>query len=193
MILDISFVVCGRRTRSCKRSREGNVILQPSVNDTTAWLAPELAVKELGNVLPRLFDFMVMVPAEEHIHFSKIDLVNGYWYMVIEPKAGWNFTYVMPMAPGTTPTQLVISRALQMGWNESPAYFCAMTELVHDVAQAWIDQGSHKPQHPMESFTTLAKPACQQSSIGPAYQMLAVYVDAFLLAIVENAQGTLLK
>jgi hypothetical protein len=54
------------------------VILQASVNDTTVRLAPEEPVKELGKVLPRLLDFMATVPAEEHIHFSKMDLADGY-------------------------------------------------------------------------------------------------------------------
>jgi hypothetical protein len=95
------------------------VILQASVNDTTVRLAPEEPVKELGKVLPRLLDFMATVPEEEHIHFSKMDLADGYWRMVVEPESQWNFAYVMPSDPGT-PTRLVVPSALQMGWNESP-------------------------------------------------------------------------
>jgi hypothetical protein len=30
--------------------------------------------------------------------------------------------------------------ALQMGWNESPAFFCATTETVRDVSQMWSSQ-----------------------------------------------------
>jgi hypothetical protein len=97
-------------------------------------------VKELGNVLPRILDFMASVPAAEHIHFAKMDLADGYWRMVVESKARWNFAYVMPTTPGQ-PLQLVVPWALQMGWNESPAYFCATTKTVRDVAQTWIDEG----------------------------------------------------
>jgi hypothetical protein len=79
MILDLSFAVRRGRNRGRKRSRENEEILQASVNDTTVRLAPEAPVKELGNVLPRLLDFMATVPAEEHIHFSKMDLADGYW------------------------------------------------------------------------------------------------------------------
>jgi hypothetical protein len=193
MILDLSFAV--RRVakkKGHKRSRTDDEIIQDSVNDTTVRLAPEAPVKELGNVLPRLLDFMAAVPPEEHIHFSKMDLADGYWRMIVEPKARWNFAYVMPCAPGQ-PIQLVIPRALQMGWNESPAYFCATTETVRDVAQAWIDTKVRKPQHPMESFTLPTKPARQQSSVGPRHQMSAVYVDDFLLAAVEDASGKFLQ
>jgi hypothetical protein len=112
-------------------------------------------------VLPQLLNFMATVPAEEHIHFSKMDLADGYWRMLVELDSQWNFAYVMPTAPGT-PTQLVIPSALQMGWNESPAYFCATTKMARNVAQVWIDKGTPKPLHPMESFTTPEKPARQQ-------------------------------
>ena len=193
MILDLSFAVRrGKTSRGKKRSRKDEVILQESVNDSTVQLAPDVPVKELGNVLPRLLDFMMDVPAEEHINFSKMDLAEGYWRMVVEPAARWNFAYVMPSTPGT-PTRLVIPRALQMGWKESPAYFCAATETVRDVAQTWLDKGTHKPLHPMEPFTAPAKPARPQSSAGPAHQMSAVYVDDFILAAVQDMAGKLLQ
>jgi hypothetical protein len=193
MIPDLSFTVRQvAKKKGRQRSRQEEQILQDSVNDTTVWLAPEAPVKELGNVLPRLLDFMASVPPEEHIHFSKMDLADGYWRMIVAPEARWNFAYVMPSAPGQ-PTRLVIPRALQMGWNESPAYFCATTETVRDVAQTWIDTKVRKPRHPMESFTMPTDPARQQSSVGPRHQMSAVYVDDFLLAAVEDASGTFLQ
>jgi hypothetical protein len=184
--------MCRGRTRGRKRSKNNEVILQASVNDATVRLAPEEPVKELGKVLPRLLDFMATVPMEEHIHFSNMDLVDGYWRMVVEPESRWNFAYVMPSDPGT-PTRLVVPSVLQMGWNESPGYFCATTEPVQDVAQTWIDKGTQKPEHPMEPFTTPTELARPQSSVGLAYQMSAVYVDDFLLAAVEDARQTLLR
>jgi hypothetical protein len=42
---------------------------------------------ELGNILPRLLDFMESVPAaEENVHFPKMDLGDGYWRMVVKPE-----------------------------------------------------------------------------------------------------------
>jgi hypothetical protein len=193
MILDLSFAVrrgCGQRGR--KRSREGEAILQASVNDTTVRIAPEGPVKELGNVLPRILDFMATVPSSEHIHFSKMDLADGYWRMIVEPDARWNFAYVMPSSPGE-PVRLVIPRALQMGWNESPAYFCATTETARDVAQTWVDSNTRLDEHPMEGFTTPTTPAKRQAATSRQQQMSAVYVDDFCLAAVEDASGTLLQ
>ena len=72
--------------------------------------------------------------------------------MVVGGGSCYNFAYVLPGPPGA-PTQLVIPSALQMGWNESPAYFCAATETTRDISQAWIDQDTALPPHPMEPFT----------------------------------------
>jgi hypothetical protein len=102
---------------------------------------------------------MASIPPEEHIHFSKMDLADSYWRMIVAPEARWYFAYVMPSAPGQ-PTKL------QMGWNKSLAYFCATTETVRDVAQTWIDTKVRKPRHPMESFTMPTDPARQQSFAG---------------------------
>ncbi len=192
MILDLSFAVRRQRTKGRKRSHDGEEILQESVNDSTRRLAPEGPVKELGNVLPRILDFMHSIPAEEHIYFSKVDLADGYWRMIVDPDSRWNFAYVMPSPPGT-PLRLVVPSALQMGWNESPAYFCATTETVRDIAQVNIENGTCGPPHPMEAFTTPLTPARKQSSTGGPKQMVAVYVDDFLSAAVENAEGTLLR
>jgi hypothetical protein len=81
MILDLAFAVRRGRTSGRKRKHGGDdddILLQASVNDTTVRQAPETPVKELGHVLPRILDFMASVPEEEHIHFSKMDLADGY-------------------------------------------------------------------------------------------------------------------
>jgi hypothetical protein len=74
-----------------KRPRIDKPIIQAPVQDTTPRLAPDAPVKEIGNVLPWMLDFMASVPTKRHIHFSKMDLADGYWRMIVELKAGWNF------------------------------------------------------------------------------------------------------
>jgi hypothetical protein len=98
---------------------------------------------------------------------------------------------VLP-GPPDVPIWLVIPSALQMGWNESPAYFCAATETTWDVAQAWIDWGKELPEHKMEPFTNPTESPRIQTSKGKGYQMSAVYVDNFLLAAVQNKRENLL-
>ena len=196
MILDLSFAVRrqakGRRRGRKRGSKDMEPPLAASVNDTTVRQAPEAPVKELGNVLLRVLDFMATVPEEEDIHFAKVDLADGYWRMIVEKEQRYNFAYVLPTKPGME-TMIVVPSALQMGWNESPAYFCATTETVRDVSQAWIDDQAKLPWHPMEKFTTPTTPACRQSSEGPQWQMSAVYVDDHIMCAVEDRQGKLLR
>jgi hypothetical protein len=56
---------------------------------------------------------MANVPAGEHIHFSKLELADGYWRMIVKREARWNFAYVMPGDPGEE-TMIVNPSASQM-------------------------------------------------------------------------------
>ena len=66
--------------------------------------------------------------------------------MLVAENDKWNFAYVLPAVAGE-PTKLVIPHALQMGWTESPGYFCAATETGRDIMQALIDGGTILPPH----------------------------------------------
>lgn len=59
--------------------------------------------------------------------------------------------------------------------------------------QTWIDAKAKQPKHPMEEFTAPTELARQQSTTGPTYQMLAVYVDDFLMEAMENKTRTILQ
>jgi hypothetical protein len=123
MILDLSFPVLQQATgKEKKRKRGEREVLHDSADDTTVRMAPEKPVKELGNVLSPLLRFMQEVPAEEHILFSKIDLADGYWRMVVEKDSRWNFAYVLPGRPGS-PLRLLIPSALQMGGMKARPIF----------------------------------------------------------------------
>jgi hypothetical protein len=47
------------------------------------------------------------VDPDEIVMLSKIDLSDGFWRMLIEDNAEWNFAYVMPYPPGS-PVWLVV-------------------------------------------------------------------------------------
>jgi hypothetical protein len=49
-----------------------------------------------------------------------------------------DFLYVLPQ-PEEAPTQLVIPTSLQMGWVESPPYFCAAIETIRDIAMEYTN------------------------------------------------------
>jgi hypothetical protein len=193
IILDLSFPVRRQNKTSRRRHRMGEII-QRSVNDTTDRLAPSEAVKAIGQVLPNLFQFMADTPSEEVIVFSKIDLSNGFWRMIVEEDSKWNFCYVMPDPEGS-PVRIVVPSALQMGWAESPPYFCAATQAGRDVIEYLIDEKFDLPPHPLESYiipeeALAAIPPSQQPA---THRFVAVYVDDFILAGVESQDGTLLR
>jgi hypothetical protein len=125
-------------------------------------MAPEEHVKELGNVLSRLLRFMQEVPPEEHILFSKIDLADGYWKMILEKESRWNFAYALPGQP----FMARYSKRSVDGRNESPVYFCAATETTRDIAQTWIDEAKPLPVHVMETLRTPNQESRCQTSHG---------------------------
>ena len=192
LLLDLSFAVQAPRL-PCKRKGHTWVAtppLAPSVNDTTISLSPAYPVKELGRVLPRLLRFLADVPAEETIMFAKIDLSDGFWRMLVAESDKWNFAYVLP-GLANDPIRLIIPHALQMGWTESPGYFCAATETGRDIMQALIDAGTLLPPHALDAFMTPSAPARRQTSpdVARQWQMSAVYVDDYILAAVEDSTG----
>jgi hypothetical protein len=90
---------------------------------------------------------------------------------------------------------VVVRSALQMGWNESPAFFCATTETVRDVSQPDVDRPKTElPAHSLESLVEPTLPPRRQSSTnGASHQWSRVYVDDHIMAAVEDTTGTLLR
>ena len=79
--------------------------------------------------------------------------------MLVQEADRWHFAYVLPSDTSQL-TRLVIPHALQIGWTESPGYFCAATETGRDILQALIDADVQLPPHQFDSFMTPgARPA----------------------------------
>ncbi len=68
---------------------------------------------------------------------AKWDINNGFWRLDAEDGSEWNLEYILPQHPGQ-PCYLVIPTSLQMGWVESPPFFCAALETAQDVAQDYF-------------------------------------------------------
>ena len=107
-----------------------------SVNDATnKEKSPTNAMGQLGQVLPRLIAKMAEATLEEGpLMFAKLDIKDGYWRMVVAEGKEWNFAYVLPKRDTDTDFHIVVPSALQMGWAESPPFFCAASETARDVA-----------------------------------------------------------
>ena len=68
-----------------------------SVNESSNKdIAPQHAMYEMGNVIPRFIWTMTNAPNNTPFLFTKIDLKDGYWRMVVNPDKAWNFAYVLP-------------------------------------------------------------------------------------------------
>jgi hypothetical protein len=113
---------------------------------------------ELGNVLPQIIYAMGTAPLSKGpLLFSKLDIKDGYWCMVVPEDDEWNLAYVLCKLDPNEEMILVIPSSLQMGWTDSPAFFCAASETAHDVEEALAakPQGSLKP-HFLEPFMLLS-------------------------------------
>jgi hypothetical protein len=153
-------------------------------------LAPDGPVKEIGNVFRRVLCLLDDAEADEIVMLSKIDLSDGFWRMIVEADQVWNFCYVMPDPPGA-PTRIVVPSALQMGWAQSPAYFCAATETARDLIQGLVAAKVELPPHCFEQYMHPSKAAKRSKQDSPAHGAY-VYLDDFIGAAVENKNGTLL-
>ena len=123
----------------------------PSVNESTKYMAKEESLAQLGGVLPRIIAALAEAkPEDGPIFFSKMDIKDGFWRMICEEGAEWNFCYVLPALPGDEP-EIVVPTSLQMGWTLSPAYFCTASETGRDVGQALCQTAVGTiPVHPLE-------------------------------------------
>ncbi len=102
---------------------------------------------------------------------------------------------VLPQPVGT-PKQLVIPTLLQMGWVESPPYFCAATETVTDIAMKYINTPvASLPHHKFtkyligdQNFDALLESA--EQSTGFVY-MVEVYIDNFMSLVIPISKAQL--
>jgi hypothetical protein len=104
--------------------------------------------------------------------------------MVVPEEEEWHFAYVLPKAHPDEPLQLVVPSCLQMGWCDSPAFFCAASETARDITQdlAATPVGS-LPAHPLEDW--LLHPAewpdaALEDHATKFLHLIEVYVDDFI-------------
>jgi len=125
---------------------------------------------------------------------AKWDINDGFWRMDCEQGEEYNFTYVLPQEEGM-PITLVIPTSLQMGWVESPPYFCAATETARDIASDYCDTpvGS-LPHHKFEKHVTGAKEFDElptSSKNGKLFYALEVYVEDFMSIVIPTSKEQL--
>lgn len=171
-ILDLSFPVKLRPTGAV-----------PSVNSTSVKTAPKGAIDQIGHVLPRIIHAFATAEDSDKIFMAKWDIKDGFWRLDCEQGEEWNFAYVQPSSFGTDEVCLVIPTSLQMGWIESPPYFCAASETARDVASQYAELPLETmPDHKFLHHTQLddsykALPRHRSPNDAPFRYIMEVYVD----------------
>ena len=162
----------------------------PSVNDATTPQAPVQAMHELGNVLKRILATLAdghnSDPTKSFM-FSKLDIKDGFWRMIVSEEDAWNFCYAIPPPSPDTPLddiQIVVPNSLQMGWCESPPFFCAATETGRDVIESLLDTTlpAHKFENKMLPINFNSLPR-QCADLLSTTTLIEVYVDDYIACI----------
>jgi hypothetical protein len=153
------------------------------VNGNTVKLAPQGALDQLGHALSRIIHAFAKSDDDAKIFMAKWDLKNGFWRMDCQAGKEYNFAYVLPQVVGM-PITLVIPTLLQIGWVESPPYFCAATETAKGIASDYCDTPIRSlPCHKFTAHVAGDKafeelPATSTAATTFLY-VLEVYVDDF--------------
>ncbi len=90
----------------------------------------------------------------------------------------------LPQPPGE-PTHLVIPAAVQMGWVESPGFFCTVTESARDLTQHFVNNEVALPWDPVEDLMEIEEVPIQGHTDAPT-KLLQVYVDDFCHAAMQS-------
>jgi hypothetical protein len=92
----------------------------------------------MGHALSRIIHAFAEADKDAKIFMAKFDIKDGFWRLDCQEGEQWNFAYVLPQKEGE-PVRLVVPTSLQMGWVESPPYFCAASETARDVAAKYAE------------------------------------------------------
>jgi hypothetical protein len=182
-ILDLSFGI---------RLPDGSTT--PSVNATTVKTVPKGAVDQLGHVLTRIIHAFADPPSDAPIYMAKWDIKDGFWRLDCKKGQEWNFTYILPSSHVANPKNptLVVPTSLQMGWIESPAYFCTASETARDVATLYMESAiGSLPHHKFCHYTQVTddylRLPTNSSTPMELWYMLEDFVDDFIgLAIPQT-------
>ena len=181
-ILDLSFTLFS------------NGISHSSVNETTTRKAKPEAMAQLGNCLKRIVATMAdNFDMQKPFMFSKLDIKDGFWRMRVSDDDAWNFAYVLPSLQTSSnidDIELVVPNSLQMGWCESPPFFCAGSETARDVIEIIADNPtleSHRFEHTM--LTELVNDSIPPT-IGNS-QLLEVFVNDFICCTNNTSETNL--
>ena len=127
-----------------------------SVNSKTTKLAPPETMAQLGTSVKRVVCSMANnYDSSRPFIFTKLDIKDGFWRLAVNDDDAWNFCYVLPSEKkldSLDDIEIVVPNSLQMGWTESPPYFCAASETARDVIELILPRAASLSHHPLEDL-----------------------------------------
>jgi hypothetical protein len=147
---------------------------------------------QLGHALSRIIHAFAEAEEGDKIFMAKWDIKDGFWCMDCAEGEEYNFAYVLPQEEGK-PVTLVVPTFLQMGWVESPPYFCATTETARDIVATYCDTpvGSlpaHKFIKHVQGDAAVADLPASAGTNSPCHYCLEVYVDDFMSIVIPTSR-----
>ena len=175
-ILDLSF-----------RLRHLGKLMQ-SVNSATVKQAPAESMVQLGQCVQRIIALLAdNYDPDQPFLFSKLDIKDGFWRLAVSDENAWNFCYVLPSfepVADIDDTLIVVPNCLQMGWCESPPFFCAASETARDVIDSLL-QEVNLPAHQFEDqmLDSTTESALDRLTAAASFvNITEVFVDDFISA-----------
>jgi hypothetical protein len=172
------------------RLRDGTKL--SAVNDSTTKTAPGGAINQLGHALQPVIHAFAESTDNDKKFMAKWDIKDGFWRLDAKKNDEWNFAYVLPQPPGE-PVKIVMPTSLQMGWVESPPYFCAATETSWDVATEYCETAiGTLPTHKFDNYVsgneaTTELPDTPTTNKHMRY-LIEVYVDDFMAIVIPTTK-----
>ena len=158
----------------------------PSVNSETTKKAPQQSMAQLGLVLKRIIALLANNHSKEFaFRFAKLDIKDGFWRLAVSDADAWNFCYVLPslhQMDDIDEIEIVVPNSLQMGWCESPPFFCASSETARDVIDNFAKSDQLLLPHPFENMM-LPTEAHEPPGVVPPLSpetLIEVFVDDFI-------------
>jgi hypothetical protein len=175
----------------CSRYAYGNGTKLPAVNDSTTKTAPSGAINQLGHLLQRVIHAFAEADKSDKIFMAKWDIKDGFWRLDAKTGDEWNFVYVLQ--PPGEPVKNIVHSMLQVGWVESPPYFCTTTETSHDIATTYCETKiGTLPSHKFDDLVS-ADDAVGELPDTPTTNKLMrylveVYVNNFMAIVIPTTQ-----
>ncbi|KAL7465644.1 hypothetical protein ACHAXS_005969 [Conticribra weissflogii] len=175
--------------------KSGKTMVIPLVNEKTTIMAPKGAIDQHGHCLQRIIYAFGMADPNAHIFNAKFDVKDGFWNLKTVEGEEWNFCHHYPKH-GKGGTKLVVPLSLNMGWVDSPPYFCVSSETGQDVAADYA--GRPVGSIPPHKFSAITETAPEFQLLPPTAPpgsklryVLEVYVNNYIALAMPVAQDQL--